>query len=98
MFLQNRFAVTPHCPEPLNPAHIVNLSLRFFRSTPILPGFSMSFGFSTLYISLVILLPISALLLYVSGMSWDQYWFAITDARVLPVSDTHLTLPTICSL
>ena len=43
----------------------------------------MSFGFSTLYISLVILLPISALLLYVSGMSWDQYWFAITDARVL---------------
>ena len=61
----------------------MNLSLRFFRSTPILPGFSLSFGFSTLYISLVILLPISALLVYVSGMSWDQYWFAITDARVL---------------
>jgi sulfate transport system permease protein len=61
----------------------VNLSLRFFRSTPILPGFSMSFGFSVLYISLVILLPISALLIYVSGMTWEQYWFAITDARVL---------------
>lgn len=43
----------------------------------------MSFGFSTLYISLVILLPISALLIYVSGMTWQQYWFAVTDARVL---------------
>jgi sulfate transport system permease protein len=61
----------------------VNKSLRFFRSTPILPGFSISFGFSTLYISLVILLPISALLIYVSGMTWHQYWFAITDVRVV---------------
>ncbi|HEX2603756.1 MAG TPA: sulfate ABC transporter permease subunit CysT [Oxalicibacterium sp.] len=58
-------------------------SLSFFRSTPILPGFSISFGLSTLYVSLVILLPISALFIYVSDMSWSQYWFAITDARVL---------------
>jgi sulfate transport system permease protein len=61
----------------------VSKSLSFFRSTPILPGFSISFGLSTLYVSLVILLPISALFIYVSGMSWSQYWFAITDARVL---------------
>ncbi|HWT71150.1 MAG TPA: sulfate ABC transporter permease subunit CysT [Oxalicibacterium sp.] len=58
-------------------------SLSFFRSTPVLPGFSISFGLSTLYVSLVILLPISALFIYVSGMSWSQYWFAITDVRVL---------------
>lgn len=58
-------------------------SLSFFRSTPVLPGFSISFGLSTLYVSLVILLPISALFIYVSGMSWSQYWFAITDARVV---------------
>jgi sulfate transport system permease protein len=61
----------------------VSKSLSFFRSTPILPGFSISFGLSTLYVSLVILLPISALFIYVSDMSWSQYWFAITDARVL---------------
>ncbi|HWV62520.1 MAG TPA: sulfate ABC transporter permease subunit CysT [Oxalicibacterium sp.] len=57
--------------------------LRFFRSTPVLPGFSLSFGVSTLYISLVILLPISALLVYISGMTWSQYWFAISDARLI---------------
>jgi len=61
----------------------VNKSLSFFRSTPVLPGFGTSFGFSTLYISLVILLPVSALFIYVGGMSWSQYWLAITDARVV---------------
>lgn len=61
----------------------MNPSFRFFRRNPVLPGFGLSFGFSVLYISLVILIPISALLLYVSGMSWDQYWLAITDVRLI---------------
>lgn len=69
----------------------MNLPFRFFRSTPVLPGFSISFGFSTLYISLVILLPISALLVYVSGMSWSQYWFAISDARLVQSYKVTLT-------
>nr|WP_201970349.1 sulfate ABC transporter permease subunit CysT [Pseudomonas sp. MS19] len=48
-----------------------------------MPGFGLSFGFSTFYISLVILFPLSALLLYVSDMSWAQYWQAISDPRVV---------------
>jgi sulfate transport system permease protein len=55
----------------------------FFLQTPLLPGFGLSFGVSVLYLSLVILLPLSALLLYVSDMSWAQYWFAISDPRVV---------------
>ncbi|KAF7599797.1 MAG: sulfate ABC transporter permease subunit CysT [Candidatus Dactylopiibacterium carminicum] len=43
----------------------------------------MSFGLSSLYVSLIILFPISALLMYVSDMTWAQYWQAITDVRVL---------------
>ncbi|WP_296470251.1 sulfate ABC transporter permease subunit CysT [Pigmentiphaga sp.] len=61
----------------------MNSSLRFFRSPPVLPGFVPSFGFSVLYLSLVILIPLSALLLYVSDMTWEQYWRAITDPRVV---------------
>ena len=41
----------------------------FFLQTPLLPGFGLSFGVSVLYLSLVILLPLSALLLYVSDMT-----------------------------
>lgn len=55
----------------------------FFLQPPILPGFSLSFGVSVLYISLIILLPISALLLYVSDLTWAQYWQAISDRRVV---------------
>jgi sulfate transport system permease protein len=55
----------------------------FFLQNPLLPGFGLSFGFSVFYLSLVILLPLSALLLYVSDMSWAQYWQAISDPRVV---------------
>ncbi len=55
----------------------------FFRQHPILPGFGLSFGLSSLFITLVILLPLSALPLYSSQMSWGQYWQAVTDPRVL---------------
>lgn len=57
--------------------------LKFFRRSPILPGFALSFGFSTLYLSLFVLIPLSGLLVYVSDMSWAQYWSAITDVRVV---------------
>src|SRR5690606_19125741 len=63
--------------------YIRTQSLSIVRSTPVIPGFSLSFGISAIYISLVILLPISALLIYVSGMTWSQYWFAISDVRLL---------------
>lgn len=55
----------------------------FFRQHPILPGFGLSFGLSSLFITLVILLPLSALPLYSSQMSGGQYWQAVTDPRVL---------------
>lgn len=63
---------------------------RFFLRHPILPGFSLTFGFSAFYLSLVILLPICALLLYLSDMSWAQYWQAISDRRV--VQSYYVTL------
>lgn len=55
----------------------------FFRQHPVLPGFGLSFGVSSLFITLVILLPLSALPRYSSQMSWGQYWQAVTDPRVL---------------
>ncbi len=62
---------------------LVGKTPRFLLQTPLLPGFGLSFGVSVLYLSLVILLPLSALLLYVSDMTWAQYWFAISDPRVV---------------
>lgn len=62
----------------------------FFVQRPVIPGFGLSFGFSVLYLSLIVLLPLSALLMYVSDMSLAQYWQAISDRRV--VSAYRVTL------
>jgi sulfate transport system permease protein len=55
----------------------------FFTRHPTLPGFTLSFGLSVLFLSLVILLPLSALFIYTSGMSWQEFWGAISDPRVV---------------
>lgn len=49
----------------------------------ILPGFTLSLALSLLFISLVILAPLSALLLKAAQLGWPQYGAAISDARVL---------------
>lgn len=56
---------------------------RFIEQKAVLPGFGLSLGVSVLYISLVILLPLSALLMYVSDMSLAEYWAAISHPRVI---------------
>ncbi|MCG8391815.1 MAG: sulfate ABC transporter permease subunit CysT [Pseudomonadales bacterium] len=49
----------------------------------VLPGFTLSFALSVLFICLVILVPLSGLAIHVSQMSWAQYWAVITDPRSL---------------
>lgn len=60
-----------------------NWHLNFIEQKSVLPGFGLSLGISVLYISLVILLPLSALFMYVSDMSLNQYWTAISHPRVV---------------
>jgi len=61
------------------------------KAAPILPGFSLSFGWSVFYISLVLLLPVAALLYYVNGLTWQEYWQAVADPRVVNSYKVTLT-------
>ncbi|WP_230976241.1 sulfate ABC transporter permease subunit CysT [Pseudothauera nasutitermitis] len=56
-----------------------------------MPGFGISFGLSTLFVSLIILFPLSALLAHVAELSWAQYWRAISDPRVVASYRVTLT-------
>ncbi|TCZ80992.1 sulfate ABC transporter permease subunit CysT [Paenibacillus albiflavus] len=49
----------------------------------ILPGFGLSMGFSITYLSLLILLPLSAVFIYAAGISWTKFWSIIMSERVL---------------
>ncbi|MDX3773061.1 sulfate/thiosulfate ABC transporter permease CysT [Chromatiaceae bacterium AAb-1] len=56
---------------------------RSFTSKRVLPGFTISLGSSLFFISLVILLPLTGLIMQVSELSLAQYWQIITDERVV---------------
>ncbi|MNO42438.1 Sulfate transport system permease protein CysT [compost metagenome] len=40
-------------------------------------------GYSVLYLSLIVLIPLSALLLNSTGLTWEKFWSVATDSRVL---------------
>lgn len=49
----------------------------------VLPGFGLTMGYSILYLSLIVLIPLSALLLNSTGLTWEKFWDIATDPRVL---------------
>jgi sulfate transport system permease protein len=53
------------------------------RRRNALPGFGLSLGFALTYLSLIILLPLAAAFVKTSGMSWPDFWSAVTSPRVV---------------
>ncbi|MDO4571336.1 MAG: sulfate ABC transporter permease subunit CysT [Planctomycetia bacterium] len=54
-----------------------------FKQRSVLPGFGLTMGLTLVYLSLLVLIPFSGLILKVSGMSWTDYWATITSPSVL---------------
>ena len=49
----------------------------------VLPGFRLTLGYTVLYLSLIVLIPISALFFKTFTLTWDQFVMAVTSPRVL---------------
>jgi len=49
----------------------------------VLPGFGLSLGYTLVYLSLLILLPLSGLAFKASSLSFDQFWDIATGERAL---------------
>ena len=60
-------------------------SLRHLIRQPhrVLPGFHLALGYTVLYLSLIVLIPLSALVFKTFTLSWDQFWDAVTGERVM---------------
>lgn len=54
-----------------------------FRQPSVIPGFGLTLGFTITYFSLIILVPIIALVLRSTGLGWSGFWAAALDPRVL---------------
>ncbi len=59
----------------------MNLTLQ--RKHTVLPGFGPALGYTILYLSLIVLIPLSATFLKSSLLSWDEFWAVVTAPRVV---------------
>lgn len=55
-----------------------------FRQHSVLPGFGLTMGFTLLYMTLLVLIPLGGLVLFTTRMSFSEFWgSAVTDPRVV---------------
>ena len=49
----------------------------------MLPGFGLTLGYTLFYLSVIVLIPLSALFFKTFTLTWEQFWSAVTGPRVL---------------
>jgi sulfate/thiosulfate transport system permease protein len=59
------------------------LSRTLLRRHSVLPGFDLALGFTLLYLSFIVLIPLSAAFLKSATLTWPAFWGTVTSPRVL---------------
>lgn len=67
-------------------------------SKRVLPGFGLSLGSSLFYTCLILLLPMSALVVQLSDMSWAEYWDVITHPQIVAAYKVTLLAAAVASV
>jgi len=63
----------------------VNVDRPMPRRVPprVLPGFGLTLGYTMVYLSLLVLIPLSAVFIRSLGLGWGHFWDVVTAPRVL---------------
>ncbi len=69
-----------------------------FRKPSVIPGFRLTFGFSVAYLTLIILIPLAALVLRSSDVGLAGFWRIVTDERTLKALETSFGTAFIAAL
>ena len=54
-----------------------------FKRPSVLPGFGLTLGLTVLYLSLIVLIPLSGLFLKTATISWHRFWETVSDPRAI---------------
>src|SRR5690606_13174846 len=54
-----------------------------FRRPSVIPGFGLALGFSLVYLSLIVLIPLAGLVWRSASLGWAEFWAITTDERTL---------------
>jgi sulfate transport system permease protein len=57
--------------------------LSTFKQHSVLPGFNLALGFTVVYLSLIVLIPLSAAFIRTSALTWVEFWAVVTTPRVM---------------
>jgi len=57
--------------------------LSTFKRHSVLPGFNLALGFTLVYLSLIVLIPLSAAFIRTSALTWPEFWAMVTTPRVM---------------
>ncbi len=68
-------------PPPTAPA--VQQRLPASQRFTVLPGFGLSLGFTIFYLTLIVLIPLSAVFLKTFTLTWDGFWATVSNPRVV---------------
>jgi sulfate transport system permease protein len=55
----------------------------WWKRPSVIPGFGLALGFTLTYLSLIVLIPLAALILRTSTLGWAGFWHIATDPRTL---------------
>src|SRR5258708_8110311 len=50
----------------------------------VLPGFGLTLGYTMVYLSLIVLIPLSAVFIRSLGFGWGHFWDVLTAPSVTP--------------
>lgn len=53
------------------------------KQPSVIPGFGLTLGYTVFYLSLIVLLPLSALFFRTASLGWEPFWQVVTDPRVV---------------
>lgn len=59
------------------------MSVLTLRRPGVIPGFGITLGFTLLYLSLIVLIPLSATFFKSTQLGWDSFWATVTAPRVV---------------
>lgn len=60
--------------------------LRIFRGLrehSVIPGFGLTLGYTLAYLSIIVLVPLSALFIRAAGVPFDRFWELVTEKQVM---------------
>ncbi|MBX3628736.1 MAG: sulfate ABC transporter permease subunit CysT [Nitrosomonas sp.] len=57
--------------------------MSLFKQHSVLPGFNLALGFTLFYLSLIVLIPLSAAFFRTTELTWAEFWTTVTTPRVM---------------